>query len=142
MTCPIGTFDAASVIVAVTFEGTTTRITGFGDGDYVTVEPATEKATVQTGADGSHIANFTANNGHNIVLNTQAQSASNAYLKQLCDLRAQFEISISSPDTGESGYSTCAIITNSPGFAFGETAGNRDWSIFAGDWLDSAVEYA
>lgn len=142
MTCPIGVFDASSVIVSITFQGVTTLIRGFGDGDYVSVEPAAEKATIQTGADGFHIANFTANNGHNIGLTLSAQSPSAVFLRQLCEVRAQFSISISSPDTGEAGYSTCAIITNSPGLRFGTEAGTREWSLFAGDWHETEVVFA
>lgn len=141
MTCPIGVFDAKSVIVQIRFNNVTHRVSGFGDGDYVTVEPAQERATIQTGADGFHIANFTANNGHNITLSLQAQSRSARYLRQRAELRDQFQLTIESPDTGESGFTNCAIITNTPGLRFGTEAGTREWSIFAGNWEDTSREF-
>ena len=139
MTCPIGVFDASNIIILINVDGVETRIDGYADGDYVSIDQNSDDATVQVGADGRAIANFSADNSVTVRLTLQPHSQSNLFLRQLANTRTQFGISVSSPQTGEFGQSSCALITTTPNLSYGTEAGSREWSIFANDYVDNNV---
>jgi len=70
------TYDPAKVII--TFGGM--PITGFAEGTFVDVAPASKAFTRKTGADGEVVRSKSNNNCHDVTITLQASSLSNSYL--------------------------------------------------------------
>lgn len=135
----IGVFDPTNIIILVNVNGVETRIEGYADGTYVSVDQNTDDATVTVGADGLAYASYSADQSVNVRLTLQPHSDSNVLLQNLARARQQFGISVSSPQTGEFGQSECALITTTPNLSYGNEAGTREWTIFANDYVNAPI---
>jgi hypothetical protein len=112
-------------------------ITNFGAGDdVITVEPLTDAATTQVGADGHLVASISANRGCKVTLHLQQTSPSNYILQQLYNLQiamsAQFQpISMAIQDAMKQDSCTCTggIIVGQAHWVRGANATDMEWVI-------------
>jgi hypothetical protein len=109
-------------------------ITGFADGDFVTVERNEDAFSLLVGADGESTRSKNSNKSGKVTLRLLSSSASNDYLSemQLADeLSGNAPSGLMIKDTFGTSIATAATawITKQPSSAYGKEAGTREWVI-------------
>lgn len=124
------TYDPSKVSVIVGSQ----PVTGYADGDFVSVERSEESFSLLVGADGETTRAKNANKSGKIKITLMASSASNDYLSAL---QAADELGGNSPfpilikdNSGKSLYTAATAWISKPASGtFGKEAGKREWEI-------------
>lgn len=141
MPTPIfASFDPRNVFLTIRHQGTERAMIGFAEGEYIVIEPSQPRASVLVGVDGKFITSRGADEGVFIDLNLFAHSISNRRLNEIASTSNRFAVSFASIDTNEHGFSPSAQIVDYPIVAVGESAGVRNWRIYASAWSRGGVE--
>jgi hypothetical protein len=133
------TYDPKSVKVLVAGF----PITGYADGDFVTIEPSGEDYTMTTGADGEVTRVKQNNFAGTITLTLQASSGANDILNSLrvIDVRTgvgQVPISVVDLFGTSKANARQAWVRVRPTMTFGRDLGTREW-IFDTGRLEATV---
>jgi len=137
------TFSFANVSVLI--DGS--PVTGFWEGDdAIVVERNAPDGNAVVGVDGDAVVSRPVNNSVTIKLKVSPTSAAHQLLTQKKrnidnNLISDFAVSITDTGNGEGGAATQATILQAPNSQFGENASEREWTLFANDWVENAVAY-
>ena len=109
-----------------------TPITGFMDGEFVTVTPTVEPAALHVGADGEATKVDNADQSGTAVLRLKQTSLSNAVLSALRATKATFPIIVK--DTGGTSFDSGAkaFISGAVAITYGQELAGREWTISIG----------
>lgn len=135
------TFENVSVVI----DGQ--RLTGLWEGDDpVMIERNKSSGTPTVGVDGDAVVSRPVDRSRNITIKCMPNSVAHRILtnKQKAienNTVQQFTISVTDVGSAEGGQSTQATIIEQPSIQLGENAQAREWTIFANDWTDNAVNY-
>lgn len=125
------TYDPMDVNVIV--DGTI--LTGFADGEFVTVEKDEENFTSYVGAKGEVTRAKNANNMGKITVTLKHTSPSNAFLSQLAKRKDAFPanvVDLNADGAANAGGTNC-YIEKPANIARGAETGTRQWVIIATD---------
>lgn len=131
--------------VSVTIDGQ--RLTGFWEGDdAVVISRNKASGTPIVGVDGSAVVSRPVDTSRNLVFKVMPNSTAHRILtnKQRSienNLIQTFTISVTDVGNGEGGQSVQATIIGQPDMSLGENASEREWTIFAHEWVDNEVTY-
>lgn len=126
----VKTYDPKQVAVIVGSQ----PLTGFGDGDFVSVERNEDAWTLMVGADGESTRSKNNNRSGKITITLQQSSRSNDYLSQLAladELSGRATTNVMIKDNfGTTLYNAAtAWIVKQPAITFAKEAGSREWVL-------------
>lgn len=122
-------------------------VSGYFEGDNaIEITPHTDSATPMVGADGESTVSYSAHRAVNIVLRLQPDSPMNRILQNQLE-RAQagisggFPMAVRNTGNGEGGATAEAHVVQFAPRSYGANATAREWTIFAGDWAWTSIDY-
>lgn len=139
----LATYSPESVVIIISNStsggsGFTHSISGYVDGDFISIARTTPHATLYTGADASNARVVRAVKNCDVTLTLHQASESNDVLSQLLILDEAsrngddvFQITIKDTSGRTVASSPAAFIGTSPDISFGTELGQREWVLHA-----------
>lgn len=114
----------------------------FEGDDVITVEPLADGAQPSIGAGGSPLISISSNMAATIKLKLQVHSSAHKLLMARYALYRQgtvlpFRFALLDTINGEGGAAAQCVVQRRPNYVHGEKSSVREWTIFAGQWIDT-----
>lgn len=122
---PAKTYDPKNVII--TFIGV--PITGFADGEYLSITPSGERYTKVSGADGEVARSKSNDRTHEVVITLLQTSLSNSYLSALLIAGTKGVLKVTDLNGSALWLWDEAWIRQPPDSAFEKEIGDRAWTF-------------
>lgn len=126
--------EYGSKSVSVVVNGT--PITGFMDGEFITVTPSVDPAALHVGADGAATKVINADESGTIVLRLKQTSLSNAVLSALRATKATFVVIVKDTKGTSIHSGAKAFISGATAVSYGQEITGREWTISVGTLVD------
>ena len=104
-------------------------ITGMMDGEFLTVTPSVEPATLHVGADGEATKIINADESGTIVIRLKQTSLSNAVLSVLLATKATFAIIVKDTRGTSIHAGAKAFISGATVISYGQEITGREWTV-------------
>ena len=111
-------------------------ITGFMDGEFVTITPSVDPNSLHVGADGEQTMVVNADESATVALRLKQTSESNAVLSALRATRAVFPIVVKDTSGTSIHTGAKAFISGAVAVAYGQEITGREWTITVGKLVD------